>query len=72
MLSYIAHLYCGIMKNVDDVSGGNVDPYKYNMAHEKRGVFLLVNNMKFDNMDYRTGSDVDAGMLERYPFFIIL
>ena len=48
-----------------------MDPYKYNMAHEKRGVFLLVNNMKFESMDYRTGSDVDARMLEMYHFFII-
>ena len=43
-----------------------MDSHKYDMKHTNRGIFLLINNMKFDQMAYRKGSDVDAGMHERY------
>ncbi len=37
------------------------DPYRYNMKHTKRGLFLLFNNVTYTNgMPTRHGSNVDA------------
>ena len=41
--------------------------FEYNMKHKKRGLFVLINNKKFDpvtEMGERTGTDVDAANLD--------
>lgn len=40
--------------------------FQYNMMHKKRGLFILINNKKFDpitGMNERAGTDADAANL---------
>ena len=45
---------------------GVADPYVYSMNHKKRGLFIIINNRRFNpktKMGERTGTDLDAANL---------